>query len=450
MILRTSASVVLLALASAFHGLAATPADQPAPSTSDSELVRRLEVLEREVAELRRRLESGATPAPSAEISNLRERLEALEGVMAELKRDFEVAAEDSRITAEAVDDLSEAELRGAHLTVYGSIVGADYEGKNSVFDGEAVELVVSGRPHDRLGFFTEIEFERAAQVGGERGGEVVVEQAYGTFSFGSGLALKAGIVLMPFGNYNLDHYAPTREVISRPLVSHAVVPSDWTDNGFGVVGRSSLGGGWMVEYEAYVVAGLGSDASTLDVRAARQPFGVDNNNNKATIGRVGLNRRGQFELGASYYLGAYDDSSRLDLEGWAGHLATQLGPLGLAGEYNRFTVEQIGLEDGTLEGYYARAVYDLFRGLLRRGRHGATFPDARLSLVVQYGEVELNPPATLDQEGRSESRWTLGLNYRPSNHWVVKINHEDNESVGQPILHGSSEAWLAAVGFVY
>lgn len=445
------AQLVVLVLAVAVAAVAAAAPAPPPPS--DAELRARVESLEREVLELRRLLVAGTAGGSlaAADTSVLAARLDTLEAAVAGLRQDLEAASEDARITAEAVDDLSEGELQRAHLGVYGSIVGADYSDADSVIDGEAVELVVSGRPHQRLGFFTEIEFERAAAVGGERGGEVVVEQAHATLGLTSWLGFKAGIVLMPFGNHNLDHYAPTREVISRPLVSQVVVPSDWTDNGAGFTGRQALGGGWALDYETYVVAGLGGDVPALGMRAARQSFGTDNNNDKAVIGRVAIGLRDQLEGGVSYYSGAWDDASRLDLDGWAGHFATRLGPLRLSGEYNAFAVEQLGLEDMTLEGYYLRGVYDLFRDLLRRGSHGAAFPDARLSLVAEVGEVTIDQPTADGLLTSRESRWVLGLNYRPSHHWVLKLDREENSlDEGAAILHGDADAWLAAVGFVY
>jgi len=431
--------------------VAAQPSGEQQPTAA--ELQQRIEMLERQLAELRQ-LVQAQTPAgetTQGDSSSLMHRLDLLETAIAELRQEVQAIGDDAHDTAEAVDDLSESDLQRAHVSVYGSVVALDYEGADSMLDAEAVELVLSGRPHQRLGFFTEVEFERAAEVGGERGGEVVVEQAYATLGLTSWLGFKAGVVLMPFGNHNLDHYAPTREVIARPLVSHVVVPSDWTDNGFGFTGRKSVGAGWVVDLETYLVAGLDENIAALDSRAARQPFGQDNNNNKAAIARLAVDHHGKFEAGVSLYSGKYDDESLLDLTGWASHLSARLGPLHLVGEYNCFAVEQPVLDHATLTGFYLRGVLDLFRPLLRQGRHGELFPQARLSLVAQFGEVEKSLPTLLGESRNIESRWTLGLNYRPSHSWVLKVNREENtRKQGLPILHGDADAWLAAVGFVY
>ncbi len=445
----TKAILPLLLTMALCQALYADENESPSRGTKVSpEIEDRVEGLELEVLELRRLLEEGMSSGNLAPTTAeaMTSRLDGLERAMAELRRDLEAAGEDNQITADAVDDLSESAQRRAHLSVYGSIVVADYDNANSIIDGEAIELVISGRPHDRLGFFTEIEFERAAEVGGDRGGEVVIEQAWATFALTQWLHFKAGIVLMPFGNYNLDHYAPIREVISRPLVSHVVVPSDWTDNGFGITGRQSLGGGWVFDYEALVVAGLDENISALGMRPARQPFGVDNNNNKATIGRIAFDHRGLFEGGFSYYDGKYDDASTLNLRGWAGHFFSKMGPFRLVGEYNRFTAEQLVFSDMILEGYYVRGVFDLFQKSVR----STTFPNARLSLVAQYDDVEISQPTGAGLILNQEQRWTLGLNYRPSANWVIKVNREKNESEGQPLLKGNSNGWLAAVGFIY
>ena len=83
----------------------------------------------------------------------------------------------------------------------------------------------------------------------------------------------------MPFGNISADHYAPVRDTISKSLSSYAIAPTDWTDNGFGIVGNKSISDQWQLDYTAYVVSGLDDQIRPDGFRESRQGFGVDNNN---------------------------------------------------------------------------------------------------------------------------------------------------------------------------
>jgi len=108
----------------------------------------------------------------------------------------------------------------------------------------------------------------------------------------------RGGIVLVPFGNIERDHFAPLRDVISKPYTSFALAPSDWTDNGFGINGRFNVSENWLADYQAYVIAGLDSGLSTTGLRAARQGFGIDNNNNKAIAAKIRLQNTSGLTLG--------------------------------------------------------------------------------------------------------------------------------------------------------
>ncbi|RMH20335.1 MAG: hypothetical protein D6696_08425 [Acidobacteria bacterium] len=428
----------------------------PAGAAEDA-VDRRVERLEkdlagvrRDVAELRALIEHLLARGTAAERAAVEERVAAVEKQTAELDRRQQKLSDAVGEAETNLGILSETEARRSQVTVYGTFNVVDPQGERSVFDGEAFELVLSGQPHERLSFFSEIEFERAASVGGERGGEVLLEQAYATYAWKPWLNLRAGVLLVPFGNFNVDHYAPNRDVIAKPLTSFVVAPSDWTDNGFGFHGSTLLGGAWSFNYETYVVAGLDADVTAAGTRAARQPFGSDNNQNKAVVGRFAWNRGGWLEIGASGYSGKYDDDDRLDLRGWALDTSLTRGRFKLVGEYNRFDAAQLSGPDAVLRGYYGRVVLDVTPGWMRRGWHGSAFPNAQLALVGQYDRVRLAGPLDGVYATNVERRFTFGINYRPTHQWVLKINYEDSEATALPLQRGTLQALLASIGFQF
>lgn len=426
----------------------------PAAFADDATVEHRLEELEsglaglrQELADLRVLLEQ--VLAKDAQ-GTLEAQVGALEATSQELQSGQRQLAETVRSAATAAEALSNADVRRPEVTVYGTFTATNPEGEDSVFDATSFELVLSGQPHPRLGFFAEVEFEQAAAVGGGRGGEIKMEQAYASYTVSPLVNFRTGVLLVPFGNVNVDHYAPNRDVISKPLVSYAVAPSDWTDNGLGFYGNALVGEAWSFDYEAYVIAGLGADISALGLRAARQGFGVDNNDDKAVAARIAWNRAGWLEAGLSGYSGKYDDENRLRMTGWALDAFFERGRLRMTGEYNHIAAEQPSGADAVFEGYYARLVLDVTPPALRRGGHGRDFPSSRLDLVAQYDDVRITGPLGGTLVTNKERRYTLGLNYRPSHHWVLKLDYERSEASAAALQKGDFRGVLTSIGFLF
>lgn len=426
----------------------------PAVFAADPAVERRLEALEnglaglrQEVADLRVLLEQFLEKDARG---TLEAKVGALEAASQELASGQQELAETVRSATAVAEALSEADVRRPQVTVYGTFTATDPQGEDSVFDATSFELVLSGQPHARLGFFAEVEFEQAAAVGGGRGGEIKMEQAYASYTISPLLNLRAGVVLVPFGNVNVDHYAPNRDVISKPIVSYAVAPSDWTDNGLGFYGNTLVGEAWSFDYEAYVIAGLGAEVTGLGLRAARQGFGVDNNDDKAVAARIAWNRAGWLEAGMSAYRGKYDDENRLRVTGWAFDAFFERGRLRVTGEYNHIGAERPSGPDAVFQGYYARLVLDVTPPALHRGAHGRDFPTSRLDLVAQYDDVRVSGPFDGVFLTNKERRYTLGLNYRPSHHWVVKLDYERSEASAVALQKGNFRGFLTSIGFLF
>lgn len=449
--MRTLSCLLLAGLLLATTAVAAVAPAKPDPEKEA--LAAEVQALRRDLAALAAELaaiRAAGSAALEARLAAAEANLGRLGSVLANVESRLGAVAEAQAGDAETLEALQQSEGRAIHLTTYGAFVAEDTTRADSTFDAESFELVLSSQPHPRLSLFAEVEFERAAAVGGERGGEVLLEQAWASYRLASWASLRAGALLVPFGNVNVDHYAPSRDVISKPLVSYAVAPSDWTDNGLGLSGSVLLGGEWSMRYDTVVVAGLDADVTALGTRAARQPFGADNNNEKALAGRVAWKRGAGFELGLSGYRGRYDDAGRLPLSGWAVDAQVASGPLRLTGEYDRFAARQPGGRTADLAGWYVRASVDVGNQLVRRGAHGKLFPEARLSLVGQYDRIDLTGPLAERWETNRESRWTLGLNYRPAHAWVLKVDREWRRAPARALVYGEEDALLVSIGFIF
>ena len=433
---------LLLALALAAPAGAADPASVEARLSA---LESRWDRMEGEIAALRALLERSPAPAPAAAPEAVAAIGETVQGLGADLA----AVRGEVENQGHALAAASASRQREIAISSYGAVNLGKRSGQDSVIDAESFELVLSGQPHPSVSFFSEIEFERAATVGGPRGGEVLLEQAYVDYAINDNLALRGGVILVPFGNNEADHYAPLREVILRPLSSRLIAPSDWTDNGFGLVGHRELSANWQLDWETYLIAGLDSGIGPGGLRNARQGFGEDNNNDKALAAHLTLRRNDQLALGLGVYDGDYDDVGRLRLRGLGLDYSWRLDRWRFSGEYLAMRAERAEGESADLRGGYARAAYDVQQWLPLAWRNEA-FPDARLSLVYEYDHVSVEDLTSLASLVARERKHVLGLRYEPDHSWILKLNREWSDASNRTLVNGDSDGWIIGIGFVF
>ncbi len=409
--------------------------------------IKRLEAgfasLQQQINDLRRDMGADVSEENAQRLANLEAYAVQLNEVLSEVQEKIEEnKSEVARITVE--------QQNKPNIGVYGTITAGKANGQDSIIDGQSFELIISGQPHKRISYFTELEFERAAAVGTSRGGEVLVEQAYTDIQLTSWMNFRGGILLVPFGNIERDHFAPIREVVSQPLTSYAIAPAAWTDNGFGINGRFNLSDAWIADYQAYVMAGLDDNITTTGLRGTRQGFGLDNNNSKAFAGKLTLQNTTGFNIGLSYYKGAYNDVGTKDMTGFNVDFDYKKGWFEILGEYTDMDIEQEIGKDTHLDGYYLRNILSL-NGLLPENFLGADFPHARLSFVTQYDEATIENFFDPSVAENYERRITLGLRLQPTSSVMLNLNYEDANARGPDrILRGNDELWIFSLGYVF
>ena len=118
----------------------------------------------------------------------------------------------------------------------YADIEFENFENSNSTFDQARFILNIGAQPHERLLFYSEYEIEHGGPNASD--GEAKVEQAWASYLIDM-LKFKGGIVLVPFGKFNLLHDSDIQDLTERPLVS-PVMPSTWMEAGFGGIWRAS------------------------------------------------------------------------------------------------------------------------------------------------------------------------------------------------------------------
>ena len=128
------------------------------------------------------------------------------------------------------------------------------YFSKDGITEGLSFQLprltlFVSATIKQRIKFLTEIELE-------EGGREINIEFASVDVEFHPLLNFRGGVLMNPIGSFNQNHDGPKWEFISRPISSTTIIPSTFSNVGFGLFGKYAKRQ-WVWGYEAYLTNGF-------------------------------------------------------------------------------------------------------------------------------------------------------------------------------------------------
>ena len=316
-----------------------------------------------------------------------------------------------------------------------------------STFHMPRLVIGVAAAITEKLLFNSEIEYE----FGGD---ETEVEQAYLEYRLHKGFNPRAGIIIAPLGRFNLYHDSNLLDITPRPLVSSFIIPSTYSDSGIGALGSFDLGKTVKLSYEGYVVNGLRSDEEGEIVRDAglAESKGlnklVDNNGQKAAVGRIVLSPVLGLELGASGYRGKHDARGFYDLSIWAFDGRYQYKGFQVQGEYARTAMQRdetsneeaaaraflLGLPGGTYTSTYEDIdtningpLFDTGArasdGFYIEGRYRFTprwltdhfADDASIAPVFRYDQINLDRQFEDFKFPLNRRRTSVGLSIRPT-----------------------------------
>ncbi|WHZ13318.1 MAG: hypothetical protein OJF52_000150 [Nitrospira sp.] len=354
------------------------------------------------------------------------------------------------------------------------------YGGGTNGFDQQRFVPFIYADITEHVKFASEIEIEHGIRETSDN--EISLEFATIDYLVNEPFNIRAGIILMPLGKFNLLHDSPLNDLTDRPLVSQLIIPSTMAETGAGFYGTLYPGRTSKLDYEFYVTTGpcgYNSDGSPRiseenGTRNTRQrkcasDDGLDINNGKAVIGRVAFSPMLGMEVaGSSYYGNSAPNGNYNSLSISAIDWTFQRGPFELIGEaawaYARgnsraIQTNTLGLTPGSLltgisgngglgippqrmNGYYIQANYHFMPAFLtklspKRFGEGSTF-----TAVIRYDRVDTNRDNKTGGFGDME-QISFGLNYRPVEDAVFKISYQYlpkafNPNTGERIHDGA------------
>ena len=286
---------------------------------------------------------------------------------------------------------------------------------KKKTFDQHRFVPFIHGEVSDRIHVAAEIEFEHGGRVKGPgtSDGELKLEFATLDISFAEWLTYRGGVILSPLGKFNLIHDSPLNDLTNRPLVARQIVPTTLSESGMGFFGTFYPSEAWVVGYELYVVngfgAGLVNDDGTARIRSGRGSQKTDNNEEKSIVGRINYSPFLGLDIGGSFHAGAYDSTGNQGLTILALDATYSRGPVDILGEYATASID--GTADDSQSGYYGQLGYHFLPGAV------ATFPNSIFTAVARYDHIDL--------DSSDETRYTFGVNFRPEEETVIKLDYE-------------------------
>lgn len=319
-------------------------------------------------------------------------------------------------------------------------------------------QIVYVGYKYDaRLLFNSELEFEHASTG---RDGSVSVEFAYVDALFGPAVNARAGILLVPMGFVNELHEPPVFLGARRPETERVIVPSTWRANGAGLFGEPAAG----LTYRAYLVESLYADGfGAGGLRGGRQSGSESLAEDLAFVVRADYERRGAL-AGGSVFRGATAQgevtSGGASFDGttlvWEAHAqlrwrGAQLRALvagatvGDAAEVNDFLGIAPGSNDSVgseMLGWYVEAGYDVLAWL-------APGSPYRLTPYVRHEELDTQAevPDGFGANPRNDrSVLTLGAAFHPHAQVVLKTDYQRNTNGTDTGV----DQWSAALGYLF
>ncbi|MBS0156492.1 MAG: hypothetical protein JSS38_18060 [Nitrospira sp.] len=345
---------------------------------------------------------------------------------------------------------LSDELAQNIRVGAYGAVAFESFQDRRSTHDGN-FELLISGQFHDRIRVYTEIDL-------GLPHGTADAEQAYVDLLLTQAFNVRAGVLLIPFGKFNLDHFDPRRDLIRPPSVARLVTPTTWSDLGFSAFGFVPISENVKATYEIQVINGLTDKFLAAPgylpdpgLQSARSGLRTDNNGDKAVVGRGTLKFFDQYEMGFSGYRGEYKPGSN-DLITGIGFDA-EFKPRNvriwenfqLRSEFARFDL-QGSTTPSSLWGYYLQLTYRFWPSALNSTILGRHFNNPTFALVGLYGRTKMNTTASPTGSLTGE-QIIVGFNYRPVEDYVFKMEYQFNN--GQ-FNQFPSDGFLTSIAWIF
>lgn len=335
----------------------------------------------------------------------------------------------------------------GGYVEANSSYFGTDGVTEGLSFQIPRLTLFISSSIKKRIKFLSEIEFE-------EGGKEIAIEFASMDIELHPLLNLRGGIIMNPIGAFNQNHDGPKWEFINRPFSATTIIPSTWSNVGFGLFGKYAMNN-FVWAYEAYLTNGFDDKIISNPENRTWLPASKENperfeesfNGVPLVTTKTAIRHRKIGEIGVSWMGGVYnqfridgvivDKQRRIDL--FAIDLNTTLPKINtyITGEWVWAMVE---VPDNYTKEYGNKlrgGFLDVVQPILKRKILG--WENSTLNLAFRTEYVDYNVGTFSETETNIADHLLAvvpGISFRPSALTVIRFNyryHWQTDLLGNP-----------------
>ncbi len=335
----------------------------------------------------------------------------------------------------------------GGYAEANSKWVGSDGEAQGLSFQLQRLTVLLGSDLSNRLRIISEVELNNSARP-------LDIVFAALDLELHPLFNLRGGIVLNPSGGFNQNHDGPLYEFTERPLASTTLIPSTWSNAGFGLFGKAG-NHRWGWNYEVYLTNGF--DNSIIDNATGRTWLAASKDNvDRFTQSSNGIplvtlktawHRAGWGEVGVSWMGGVYnkfevdglqlDDKRRVDVAAIDFHSD--------AGEHAptvtcEFAWVMVDVPPTYFQGFGSRqrgGYVDVVQSVVHG--HMLGWDNARLNLAVRGDYVDYNVGTFNETNGNiadDVEQITGGVGFRPEPRTVLRANYGyrwDLDILGNP-----------------
>ena len=324
-------------------------------------------------------------------------------------------------------------------LTSYGEINynRPIHASQNAQADVRRFVLGYQHRFDEKTKVVAELEVEHAVTSASDPG-EVAVEQAFVERQLTPGLALRAGLFLIPAGLLNESHEPTAFYGVERNFVETAIIPSTWREGGVQLVGTYDNGltvqGGITTSFDLTKWDASSTEGRESPLGSIHQEMALAKSHDLAVFGAVNWRGVPGLLLGGSVFSGQASQaqavaSSRVML--WDLHARWTPGRWDLSALYARGSISNTAALNAPLvgnptlipksfDGYYVQGAYKIWSH-----EDYALLPFVRWEHVnTASAYADLGQGLTPDAS-RGERVITAGANFQLSQGIVVKADYQ-------------------------
>lgn len=326
----------------------------------------------------------------------------------------------------------------GGYLEANWQHLGTDGISEGHQFQMRRVTLFVASAISRRIKFLSEIEFEDGTK-------EINIEFAALDMELHPMLNLRGGIIMNPIGAFNQNHDGPKWEFIDRPAASTQMLPTTWSNAGFGIYGKQ-FHKNWVFGYEAYFTNGfddkiIDNPLGRTSLPASKQNpdrFEESFNGSPLLTAKVAIRHKRIGEIGISYMGGVYnkfeDDGIILDKKRRTNVFALDVNttiPISKTAVVAEWAWVNVEVPHGYNQQYAPRQMggfIDIVQPVYKRPLLG--FSRSVINLACRLEYVDFNVAKFKETGGNIADEFMAivpALSWRPTPQTVIRINYRYN-----------------------